>query len=325
MKEATTSYKSFSTILPYLGIKVEDYWHLDYELINDRVNHNYFWDLSKKYTDYNGDIDDYGVPLYLGSDGKQYHSVIFLGHYAIGAYQHFLKTKDNTSLSDFKLIADWLTDNLETKLSCEGVWVNHYPMTTFKITSEWSSCLCQAKGISTLTRAFLHFSDEKYLLAALKAATAYQLDKCKGGVKVEKNGMLFWEEYPTADSHSIVLNGHIFAIWSIYDLLSVIKGLEKFENEFGVLQKLYHQSLVDLKKGLHMWDTGSWTWYDIWDEHDNISSHFYHNLHIKQLKVLYNLTGDEVFKSYYMKWEGYESNIYYRLKALLKKVVFRIL
>jgi heparosan-N-sulfate-glucuronate 5-epimerase len=324
MKEATTSYKSLNTFLPYFGIKAEDYWHIDYQILESQENFDYFWDLSAKYTGYSGEYDECDIPLYLGADGLKHYSVIFLGHYAIGAYQDFLKSSNPKSLEALKKVSNWLVENLESNRDCENVWVNRYPMATFNLHDDWVSCLCQAKGISTLVRAYYAFGDQKYLDASFSAAKAYLVDKEDGGVKVEKNGLLFWEEYPTEGGDSVVLNGHIFAIWSIYDLLSIKTKCDIYAHEQDKLKALFERAINDLKVGLSMWDTGYWTKYDIFDSHYNIASHFYHDLHIKQLKILYLITGDEFFLDFSNKWAMYESSFFNRMKALYEKVIFRL-
>ncbi|MFV2040650.1 MAG: D-glucuronyl C5-epimerase family protein, partial [Candidatus Hydrothermarchaeales archaeon] len=48
---------------------------------------------------------------------------------------------------------------------------------------------------------------------------------------------------------------------------------------------------------------GGWSYYDAVGHR---SSKHYHRLHVDQLALLYNLTGDEVFKTYADLWGGEE-------------------
>lgn len=323
MKEATKSYKSIHTILPYLGLPHEDYWHIDYEVNSmDAImsTGDYFWDVREKYKGFTGEYDELGVPLYLGADGENYYSVIFLGHYGIGAFQEYISCNCSKALDDLITVSDWLVDNQ----SDAGFWVNTYPMETFSLgkdKSSWVSSLAQAKGISTLVRTYRLTGNSLYLNCAIKAGNTFLSEPRNGSTVVLHGGVKIFEEYPTKSS-SAVLNGHIFSIWSLFDLLQYKKDMEpksllKFED-------LYNSAIKDLSENLHKWDTGSWSRYDIWDEHYNIASLFYHDLHIKQLNILYNITKVQDFKEYSIRWFGYRNSFFRRILALINKIRFRL-
>ncbi|MCL0001504.1 D-glucuronyl C5-epimerase family protein, partial [Providencia rettgeri] len=254
----------------------------------------------RKYTEFNGDYDYNKIPLYRGSDGKNYYSSIFLGHYALGAYQEYLSTNNKNHYNKFIVIADWFVQNQEKYITCNGIWVNRYPMHTFALDNKWSSCLSQAKGISTLIRAYYLTSNIKYLQSALLGAESFLVPKGDGGVAVFINNDIFFEEY-TTKSNSIVLNGHIFAIFAIFDLLRVLKNKQEYINEYQKYNDLFNQSILILERNLFRWETYHWSRYDIWDEHFNISSLFYHKLHIKQLKILFNITKVDSFNQLALK------------------------
>lgn len=316
MKEATTSYKSIKTLYPYIGIKCEDYWHIDYKSRDFTKEFDYYWDLVKKYEDYNGAYDKNKIPLYLGSDGKSYYSSIFLGHFAIGAYQKFLDTNNNDARKDFILIADWFVNNINV----DGLWINKYPMKTFELNNDWHSGLSQAKGISTLVRAFYLTKDKKYLNAINLAIKPFLVKVSDGGIKIDVDNCVFFEEY-TTKSPSLVLNGHIFAVWALRDVIELFKlqGLDYEE-----LSDFYNKVVVDLSSSLHLWDTGRWSRYDLWEKHFNIASLFYHDLHIKQLNILYELTNIDEFKVYSKKWRKYRNNPIIRMLSLIEKIKFRL-
>jgi hypothetical protein len=316
MKEATNSYKSINTILMYLGFKKEEYWHIDYQEYDFEYNgKNYFWDISKKATWFEGEFDENGIYLYKGSDGKNYYSVINLAQYALGAYEEYLKTNNLKWYHEFIKHCDWLVENHMKFKKCDGIWINKYPMKVFGLEKEWSSGLAQAFGISALVRAFNETQEEKYLKAALKASEAYFVNVEDGGVLYEENDFMCFEEY-TTNSPSSVLNGYIFSIWSLYDLKMICND-EKIEN-------LYNRSIKNLTRNIGKWDLGFWSRYDLWEKHYNIASYFYHKLHIKQLKVLYRLTNEEIFIKYAKKWDKKRKNIILSLYALVKKILFRL-
>ena len=49
------------------------------------------------------------------------------------------------------------------------------------------------------------------------------------------------------------------------------------------------------------------------------------NLHIQQLKVMFDITNNQIFKTYAEKFEKYEKGFFNRKRAFIKKVVQKIL
>ncbi len=316
MKEATNSYKSLSSIFMYLGKYSDDYWHIDYPLHDFQYNgKNYFFDIRKKATWYTGEFDKNGIYLYKGADGKNYYSVINLAQYAIGAYEEYLSTNSSFWYKQFLKHCYWLVETQATYKHCDGIWINHYPMKTFGLENQWSSALSQAFGISALTRAYMGTAKELFLEAAQKAFPAFEKSISKGGVLFETKDFICLEEYPTKENSS-VLNGYIFAIWAIYDLYFCTKDV-KYKNSFD-------QHIENLKINLSKWDKYNWSSYDLWNKHNNISSYFYHHLHIKQLTILYQLTHEDTFNDIKNEWDRKRKNIIYSFSALLKKIIFRL-
>lgn len=316
IKPSHKAYKSFSSIFMYLGFNIEDYWHIDYKINPIYNGKNYFWDISKKAILFNGRFDNNGIYLYEGSDGKQYYSVINLAQYALGSYEEFIKTKNKKWLQEFINHCDWLVKNQEIFINCEGVWINKFPVPLYNLSNDWSSALGQAFGISALTRAFWETKKNIYLDHAIMAYSAYMMNINEGGVLYDNGkGFVCLEEY-TSSKHSSVLNGYISAIWSIYDLYFATKNKKYFDSF------CFHCS--SLSQNLNRWDKKFWSKYDLWEEHDFISSYFYHKLHIKQLQILYKITEIDTFNYYAKKWERYRRNILYSLFAFGYKVYNRI-
>ena len=224
MKKAVSSYKSLNTIKRYLGLNGEDYWHIDYPVYQEEYDgQHYFLDISKKASMYHGEFDENGIYLYRGSDGNNYYSVINLAQYAIGSYLLYLNNNMDKWKREFIKHCDWLIDNQEKYFETEGVWVNRYPVKTFDLYENWASSLCQAFGISALTRAYMETGKEKYINGALKAVNIFFVDVSNKGVLREKEkGFICLEEYPTGKP-SYVLNGYIFSI------LYKLTGMEQFK------------------------------------------------------------------------------------------------
>ena len=56
-----------------------------------------------------------------------------------------------------------------------------------------------------------------------------------------------------------------------------------------------------------------------------IASPFYHKLHIVQLEIMYELTGENIFYEYSNKWLKYSSNIFFKIFAVIHKVFFKVI
>lgn len=320
--EATNSYKSLSTIAPYFGLKVSDYWHVDY-VITPESGFNYYWDLKEKYSLFEGEYDERGIPLYLGADSKKHYSVIFLGHYALGAYQTYIASQCKKAKSDFLLVCDFLVESICRYRDCDGIWINSYPMKLYRLENSWASGLAQAKGISCLVRAFYLTNNNKYLDTAVAASKSFFIPVSSGGILVEDKGMEVFEEYPT-EKPSMVLNGHIFGLFALNDLLKEELRANLEDEIYYSLKQKFENSIIQLANNINRWDTKYWSKYDDWAEHHHVASLFYHDLHIKQLFILFKITDNPQFLYKALEWDSKRNKLSNRLIALINKVSFRI-
>jgi hypothetical protein len=55
-----------------------------------------------------------------------------------------------------------------------------------------------------------------------------------------------------------------------------------------------------------------------------VASPFYHRLHIVQLRVMHQLTGDRLFVEYADRWKSYAHSRANRTRALCYKGVFKL-
>jgi len=319
MKQAQKSYQSLNTLKMYLGFPLEDYWHIDYKEYKFEYNgHNYYWDLSKKALWCKGPFDNNGILEFIGENKRKYKHVINFAHYAIGAYEVFLKTKDK-KWSDILLNhADWLCKNQTQYKKVDGIWLNEYPIKLYNLYGKTVSAMTQGLAISLLTRAYLVTNNNKYLEVANNATQSYYIKVEKGGVLREiSSDFICFEEYPTLDAPSCVLNGFITAILGLYDLYKI--------SSHSSVKELYHKGVDSLAKNLYRWDYKWWSLYDLFNwGTNNVASFFYHKYHIKQLSVLYKLTNISTFSLYKGKWEKYLNNSFNRIRALTKKIIFRL-
>lgn len=115
----------------------------------------------------------------------------------------------------------------------------------------------------------------------------------------------WYEEYPTQPP-SFVLNGFIYSLIGLYDLLTLAPSLQAREATV-----LFTQGMKSLKKLLLAFDTGSGTNYDL--RHltlgcsPNIARWDYHATHVNQLLLLATIDKDPLLSTTAARWVGYMS------------------
>ena len=269
--------------------------------------------------DYAGAFDAAGIPLldYRGKLGLQYNPIA-IAQYGLGNYNLFHRTQDPERRRKFLGVADWLATHLEQ--NPVGLWVwNHdfdWEYRT-RLKAPWYSALAQGQGISLLVRAHRDTGELVYLDAAQRAFMAFLKDIDEGGVVyADDEGHTWFEEYIVSPPTHI-LNGFIWASWGVYDYFLVTGDPSA--------QKLFDQAVHTLMANLQHYDVGFWSLYEqsgTWLK--MMASPFYHHLHVVQLEILYQLTGEDLFKKYAAKWNSYRRSRSKRTAALGYKVVFKL-
>jgi heparosan-N-sulfate-glucuronate 5-epimerase len=279
----------------------------------------YYMPFSAK-ADYPGHFDPSGIPMldYRGVLGLQYNPIA-IAQYGLGNFNLFLQTGDAGRRRKFLRASDWLVTNLEVNAAGLAVWHHHFDWeyrTT--LTAPWYSGLAQGQGISLLVRAATEARDGAYLEAAQRAFVSLQKTVEQGGVLFEdEHGHVWIEEYVVSPPTHI-LNGFMWAMWGVYDYWLATGD--------SAAKRLFDRSMETLTAHLRDYDTGFWSLYEqSGTRMKMLASAFYHRLHITQLKVLWRLTGDEVFARFAEKWEGYTRSGFNRRRALVQKSVFKLL
>ena len=102
-----------------------------------------------------------------------------------------------------------------------------------------------------------------------------------------KRGDIWFEEYIVSPPTHI-LNGFIWAAWGVYDFFLATKD--------KAAQELFTRAVDTLRKNLDGYDLGFWSLYEQSGTRlPMVASPFYHRLHVTQLRLMYRLTGDDVF------------------------------
>lgn len=171
----------------------------------------------------------------------------------------------------------------------------------------WYSAMGQGHAISVLSRAYFHSGgDQRYLTAAVNGLKPFRVASGKGGVLATFLNKFHWyEEYPTKPA-SFVLNGFIYSLLGLYDLMTIAPPESSQEAEF-----LFNEGMVSLKSMLMLYDMGSVTAYDL--RHftvgiaPNLARWDYHATHINQLLLLSTIQNEPLFTQTAERWIGYMS------------------
>ncbi len=259
----------------------------------------YYNDLTEKVTKDNPDIL---VPKYYVDTGEEIYFSIGVFQYGLAAYDLYLKTGGETYKKKLLVCADWAVENQEES--------GGYITFAYKNTEHPYSSMAQGEALSLLCRAYLLTKNEKYIKSAEKAKDLMLKEIKDGGTALTKGDEIYFYE---ATFMPLVLNGWIFSLWGIMDYCRTVSDSRA--------EDVFLKSLNTLKKKLPDFDIGYWSKYD---DGKRISSPFYHKLHIAQLRVMYDLFGDDIYKEYADKWENYQKSFFKPKKAFIKKAVQKI-
>lgn len=259
----------------------------------------YYNDLTEKVTK---DDPEILVPKYHVDTGEKIYFSIGIFQYGLASYDLFLKTKDEKYKVKLLACADWAVENQQE----DGSWVTF----AYENPDHPYSSMAQGEGISMLIRAHIVTQDEKYIVAVHKAKDFMLKPISDGGTtKYCESDVYLYE----CTHDPLILNGWIFSLWGLYDYCKYINNVD--------VQSVLDATLNSLRKKLPEYDIKYWSKYE---DGKRICSPFYHKLHIAQLRVMYDLFGDEIYKVYADKWEKYQNSFWKPKRAFLKKVFQKV-
>jgi len=265
----------------------------------------YYNDLISK-TNWKGRVDNKGIPLVTVNNTVAYHPTLIVQK-ALGHYDRWLLKGRDKDIKQFIMLCGWLVANQDK----QGGWVLSEVVGFEDVPSKYSA-LTQGEAISALVRAWKETRKKKFIDCAHKAYDVLVMPVSRGGVTFYLREGVFLEEFPVHEKNTI-LNGWVSALFGIYDY-SLVTGK-------GRVKRLFQRSMKTLKKHIHSYDNGYWSLYD---QRGNLSSPFYHELHISQLNALWLVTRDKAFGATMNRWVSYRKNICNRHKALIIKIIQKL-
>jgi heparosan-N-sulfate-glucuronate 5-epimerase len=241
-----------------------------------------------------------------------------LAQYGLGHFEHYAANGDEQAFAVARSVGEhFLATQVRTDGPQFGGWRHEFQYSyRAPLRPPWLSAMSQGQGASLLARLFAETGDERYAAAADRAVQPMRISIADGGVLGDIDGEPFLEEYPTTPQ-SHVLNGGIFALWGIRDVALMTQDAKT--------KNLQDALVATLTSTCTRWDTGRWSRYDLFPQRPhNVSSSFYHQLHISQLKVLHALYGAAEFDAIADRFEGYQVRARLRRRAFVQKVAYRL-
>jgi heparosan-N-sulfate-glucuronate 5-epimerase len=243
-------------------------------------------------------------------DGKKiFYSPIRIMQHALRYYNEWLddpKSVDGRKKKElFMIYAEWLLDNI-TETDSLAYWLHTDPMKLpgYRFDKPWIGCMDQGFGLSVLLRyttIVTESSRKKRVKNILKKIlNTFSILVENGGVRDEKDGVWFEEFGGTKRAH--VLNGFMYSLMSLHEYYT-------FSNDM-LAKKFFDEGIVTLKKELPRFETKHLLGFVKWTRYDSgrmfFSGWHYHvEVHIPQLKILYELTKEPFFSEYATRWENY--------------------
>jgi hypothetical protein len=214
--------------------------------------------------------------------------------------------------------ARWLVENLQPNVHGVPVWFHHFDW-PYRETLEapWYSGLAQGNGVSMLVRAATETGDAAFAVAAHRGFRSLELPLSQGGVLVtDAQGDVWIEEY-IVEPPSHILNGFIWALWGVYDYARWSRRPSA--------SALWEACIQTLEARLDDFDTGWWSLYEAPTTRCRmLASLYYHRLHAVQMRVLGDLTGNDVFVARATRFEAYARQPVSRARAFVEKAWFKI-
>ncbi len=150
----------------------------------------------------------------------------------------------------------------------DGRWDWQMEIPTRGLKAPWISGMTQSLGVSVFLRAYQLTGEQDYLTRATNAFKWLREPVSSGGVAIRTNEGTWYEEYPNANVPSHVLNGHIWALFGIWDYFRATRDPDA--------ARMFMEGISILKSEINRYDVGHWVVYDQLNQVDMVKG-FYLN------------------------------------------------
>jgi heparosan-N-sulfate-glucuronate 5-epimerase len=220
-----------------------------------------------------------------------------VSQHALELYKQYYERSNETAKSYFINNVNWLVNtNMLKKNGSFSSYEFPFPWKNGNHTVEppWRNGMANGEVLSPLIKAYKLTGNKTYLDTAKSLLNSFYIDVKDRGVTYKTPNSGWWfEQYASRNSTAEprVLSGMIHAI---LDISEYYKDTNDTSAKF-----LIGQGILALKNELPKYDNNGTSFYDRlgWP-----ANSFYKSLHVVQLKQLYELTHEPIFKTYYDKW-----------------------
>lgn len=246
-------------------------------------------------------FNETGIPIVMYSNGPK-HVPTTAFHWGLVCISKYIASNNITHFEAALEIAHWAVQNQSNEGGWEWSFSHDFHGGVLGTMDQgWYGAMTQGLGMSFLSRMYEQTGNASYKQAALNAVGLFNVSVEDGGVYREYHGLPWYEEYPTPNAGSFVLNGYIYSLIGLYDAWVTFNSSTHAE--------LYQDGIDTLHAMIGIFDLGCSTSYDLVHHSvpgtpPNIARDGYHRTHISLLSVLNSLENDD-FQSIEDRWIGY--------------------
>jgi hypothetical protein len=245
-----------------------------------------------------GTVDGTGVRMYDFAPitgGHAYNHPVLQAQYGLQLLNSYRHTHDGWYLN---LAARQGQRIVDTHIESRGAWWFPYPFDFplssgigFTMEAPWYSAMAEGQALSLFVRLADVTGQQRWRDAADGAFAALRLDysgSVPWGTWRDGNDMLWLEEYPghTMSTSSRVLNGHLFAIYGVWEYWR--------QTQSSVAAALFRDAVRTVRRYV-LRGFRNPGWASSYGLRGDVPSDRYHAIHVNQLLHLHALTGDPVF------------------------------
>ncbi|OIU86621.1 cell wall-binding repeat-containing protein [Microbacterium sp. AR7-10] len=236
--------------------------------------------------------------LNMGPGGSRVDHPVAFAQYGMSALAEYQKTGERVWFDRAKRHAERL---VQIRTERDGAWFYPYlfdwASTFSSYTAPWWSGMAQGEALSLFVRMYEQTGDEKWRTAADRTWQSLNLpeSRTEPWARLMVGDTLWIEEYAGRDGAKPmrVLNGHIFALFGVYDYWKMTKDAEVLRYLDGAAASVLEvMPKIRVPNGVsyYCWQSGCFV--PRW-QHKT-----YHPIHSWQLDTLARLTGDQRFANW---------------------------
>jgi hypothetical protein len=241
-----------------------------------------------------------GVVVYRDAQGNAQDHPVYLVQYALAALGGYTRTGDERYLERAIRNAESLLE-LGTLDEEGALWFSyHFPHRYYDVTMPvpWWSSMGQGQPLSLFSRLAVHDPDNpRWRMRADATLRSFDGWRTLGRpwiTTMDSHGCLWFEEYAGDVEPLLVINGHIFALYGLYDyamLTSSQHAVELFDGGVTTLQR--HMDSIRVPGGVSYYCAR-----EGYCQRPEWQNESYHPIHIQQFRMLAEMTGDPAFAAF---------------------------